>query len=46
MLLYAYAGMEQLSKWMAGGGYHDSHCWGGTLDKQKEEAKMIHVVLN
>lgn len=46
MFLHMYIEMEQLNEWMADGGNRDSYYWSGNLDKQKEEAKIIHVILN
>lgn len=43
---YMYTGMEQLSKWMADSGNQDSHNWSGSSGKQREEAKIIYVVMN
>ena len=44
--LYLYSGIEQLSEWIAGGGNQVSHYWSEFIDKQEEEAIIIHVAMD
>lgn len=45
-LLSVYTGADVLHKWRVGGGSQVSLCWDGSTEKQTEEARMIHVVID